>query len=317
MVAALGYEAYRRFFGSTSRDQKGELQLMVQVGPLAHALFAAKAGSAEQAVYSLIGIAEQYEKQGKVSVPTGTSFSSCSESFTNAAVFSSGTGTVLNSEPKPPRGCFSGGKLADIALLRGGCFSQTTLITAPALATASPSATAAKATTTTKTVGVSTSGSGQLRVWPFSMLEGRSDPTLGKERIELTSRSSNLTICPISMWTAPLESTSAMDQFLNHKLSHHLYDISHNAITQYFLNVLPPIGFYTSEGGKCCANSHQLLATRPYDMPLRRSVPSIYTHSELGSNSTYPSSSYITTTGPSLNATINTTATTMATMQSN
>ena len=95
MVAALGYEAYRRFFGSTSRDQKGELQLMVQVGPLAHALFAAKAGCAEQAVYSLIGIAEQYEKQGKVSVPTGTSFSSCSESFTNAAVFSSGTGTVL------------------------------------------------------------------------------------------------------------------------------------------------------------------------------------------------------------------------------
>ena len=70
MVAALGYEAYRRFFGSTSRDQKGELQLMVQVGPLAHALFADKAGSAEQAVYSLIGIAEQYEKQGKVSVPT-------------------------------------------------------------------------------------------------------------------------------------------------------------------------------------------------------------------------------------------------------
>ena len=95
MVAALGYEAYRRFFGSTSRDQKGELQLMVQVGPLAHALFAAKAGSAEQADYSLIGIAEQYEKQGKVSVPTGTSFSSCSESFTDAAVFSSGTGTVL------------------------------------------------------------------------------------------------------------------------------------------------------------------------------------------------------------------------------
>ena len=42
MVAALGYEAYRRSFGSTSRDQKGELQLMVQVGPLAHALFAAK-----------------------------------------------------------------------------------------------------------------------------------------------------------------------------------------------------------------------------------------------------------------------------------
>ena len=76
MVAALGYEAYRRSFGSTSRDQKGELQLMVQVGPLAHALFADKAGSAEQAVYSLIGIAEQYEKQGKVSVPTGTSFSS-------------------------------------------------------------------------------------------------------------------------------------------------------------------------------------------------------------------------------------------------
>ena len=63
MVAALGYEAYRRFFGSTSRDQKGELQLMVQVGPLAHALFAAKAGSAEQADYSLIGIAEQYEEQ--------------------------------------------------------------------------------------------------------------------------------------------------------------------------------------------------------------------------------------------------------------
>ena len=50
MVAALGYEAYRRFFGSTSRDQKGELQLMVQVGPHAHALFAEKAGSAEQAV---------------------------------------------------------------------------------------------------------------------------------------------------------------------------------------------------------------------------------------------------------------------------
>ena len=44
MVAALGYEAYRRSFGSTSRDQKGELQLMVQVGPHAHALFAAKAG---------------------------------------------------------------------------------------------------------------------------------------------------------------------------------------------------------------------------------------------------------------------------------
>ena len=65
-----------------------------------------------------------------------------------------------------------------------------------------------------------------------------------------------------------------MDQFLNHKLSHHAYDISHNAITQYFLNVLPPIGFFTSEGGKCCANSHQLLATRPYDMPLRRSESS-------------------------------------------
>ena len=63
MVAALGYEAYRRSFGSTSRDQKGELQLMVQVGPHAHALFAAKAGSAEQADYSLIGIAEQYMKQ--------------------------------------------------------------------------------------------------------------------------------------------------------------------------------------------------------------------------------------------------------------
>ena len=60
-----------------------------------------------------------------------------------------------------------------------------------------------------------------------------------------------------------------MDQFLNHKLSHHAYDISHNAITQYFLNVLPPIGFFTSEGGKCCTNSHQLLATRAYDMPLR------------------------------------------------
>ena len=58
MVAALGYEAYRRSFGSTSRDQKGELQLMVQVGPLAHALFADKAGSAEQAVYSLIGIGD-------------------------------------------------------------------------------------------------------------------------------------------------------------------------------------------------------------------------------------------------------------------
>ena len=185
MVAALGYEAYRRFFGSTSRDQKGELQLMVQVGPLAHALFAAKAGSAEQADYSLIGIAEQYEKQGKVSVPTGTSFSSCSESFTDAAVFSSGTGTVLNSEPKPPRGCFSGGKLADIALLRGGCFSQTSLITAPASTAAPTSATAAKAMTTTDTHGVSTSGSGQQPVWPFSMFEGRSDPTLGKERIEL------------------------------------------------------------------------------------------------------------------------------------
>ena len=66
MVAALGYEAYRRFFGSTSRDQKGELQLMVQVGPHAYALFAAKAGSAEQADYSLTGIAEQYAKQGKV-----------------------------------------------------------------------------------------------------------------------------------------------------------------------------------------------------------------------------------------------------------
>ena len=64
MVAALGYEAYRRSFGSTSRDQKGELQLMVQVGH-AHALFAAKAGSAEQADYSLTGIAEQHAKQGK------------------------------------------------------------------------------------------------------------------------------------------------------------------------------------------------------------------------------------------------------------
>ena len=49
-----------------------------------------------------------------------------------------------------------------------------------------------------------------------------------------------------------------MDRFLNHKLSHHAYDISHNAITQYFLNVLPPIGFFTSEGGKCCTNSHQM-----------------------------------------------------------
>ena len=46
---------------------------MVQVGPPAHALFAAKAGSTEQADYSLTGIAEQYAKQGKVSVPTGTS----------------------------------------------------------------------------------------------------------------------------------------------------------------------------------------------------------------------------------------------------
>ena len=92
MVAALGYEAYRRFFGSTSRDQKGELQLMVQVGH-AHALFAAKAGSAEQADYSLTGIAEQHAKQGKVSVPTGTSFSSCSESFTNAAVLGNMAGT--------------------------------------------------------------------------------------------------------------------------------------------------------------------------------------------------------------------------------
>ena len=52
------------------------------------------------------------------------------------------------------------------------------------------------------------------------------------------------------MWTAPLESTSTMDQFLNHKLSHPAYNISHNAITQYFLNVLPPIGFFTSEA-KC------------------------------------------------------------------
>ena len=31
-------------------------------------------------------------------------------------------------------------------------------------------------------------------------------------------------------------------------------------------------------------------------MPLRRAVPSIYTHSELGSNSTYPSSSYVSMT---------------------
>ena len=46
MVAALGYEAYRRSFGSTSRDQKGKLQQMVQVGH-AHALFAAKAGSVQ------------------------------------------------------------------------------------------------------------------------------------------------------------------------------------------------------------------------------------------------------------------------------
>ena len=59
-----------------------------------------------------------------------------SESFTNAAIFSSGTGTVLNSEPKPPRGCPSGGKLADFALVRGGCFNLTSLITAPTLTAA-------------------------------------------------------------------------------------------------------------------------------------------------------------------------------------
>ena len=53
MVAALGYEAYRRSFGSTSRDQKGELQLMVQVGPHAHALFAAEAGSAGRTTHTL------------------------------------------------------------------------------------------------------------------------------------------------------------------------------------------------------------------------------------------------------------------------
>ena len=108
------------------------------------------------------------------------------------------------------------------------------------------------------------------------MSESRSDSTLAKELITL--RSSDLKIYPISMSAAPLENTSTMDQFLNHKLAHHLYKNSHNAVTQYFLNVLPPIGFYTSDGGKCCTNSHQLLATMTYyDVPLRHSVPSIYT----------------------------------------
>ena len=296
MVAKTGYEAYRRSAESTSRDQTGELQPMEQVGTHAPALFAAKAGSTERADYTLSGIAELYEKQEKVAVPTGSSFFSSSESFMNATVFSSGTETVPGSEPKPPRWGTSGGELADIALVREGCLSLTSLLTAPTLPAAAASATAAKAETTTDTACVSASGCGQLRVWPISMFEGRCDPSLAKELIELTSRSSNLTICPISMWTAPLESTSTMDQFLNHKLSHHAYDLSHNAITQYFLNVLPPIGFFTSEGGKCCTNSHQLLATRAYDMPLRSAVPSIYTHTELGSDSTYPSSSYVSST---------------------
>ena len=73
MVARLGYQPTGRSLKSTSRDR--DLQLMVQVGPHAHALFAAKAGSAEQADYSLTGIAEQYAKQEKVTAPNGTSFS--------------------------------------------------------------------------------------------------------------------------------------------------------------------------------------------------------------------------------------------------
>ena len=94
MVAKTGYEAYRRSAESTSRDQTGELQPMEQVGTHAPALFAAQAGSTERADYTLSGIAELYEKQEKVAVPTGTSFFSGSESFMNATVFSSGTETV-------------------------------------------------------------------------------------------------------------------------------------------------------------------------------------------------------------------------------
>ena len=53
MVVKAGYEAYRRSAESTSRDQTGELQPMTQVGPHAPALFAAQAGSAERADYTL------------------------------------------------------------------------------------------------------------------------------------------------------------------------------------------------------------------------------------------------------------------------
>ena len=60
MVAHSSYEAYRRSAESTSRDQTGELQPMTQVGPHAPALFAAQAGSAERADYTLNGIAELY-----------------------------------------------------------------------------------------------------------------------------------------------------------------------------------------------------------------------------------------------------------------
>ena len=252
MVAMLGYQPTGRSFKSTSRDR--DLQLMVQVGPHARALFAAEADSAGQAAYTLTGIAEQYAKQEKVTAPNGTSFSSCFESFNKAAAFSSGTVPLTVTEPKPPRGFPSGGKPAVNALERGGSFNGTSLLIAPALAATAAHETAVQAAETDNTTSGSASGSGQLRVCPISMSESRSDSTLAKELITL--RSSDLAIYPISMSAAPLENTSTMDQFLNHKLAHHLYKNSHNAVTQYFLNVLPPIGFYTSDGGKCCTNSH-------------------------------------------------------------
>ena len=115
MVAKTGYEAYRRSAESTSRDQTGELQPMEQVGTHAPALFAAQAGSTERADYTLSGIAELYEKQEKVAAPTGTGFFGGSESFMNATVSSSGTGTVPGSEPKPPRWGTSGGDERDVA----------------------------------------------------------------------------------------------------------------------------------------------------------------------------------------------------------